>query len=682
MTSNPSTFRGVRSPWLCALVAGSTLVAGLPAFAQAPAKNDNAPAAAPERVTVFALEKLDVDRVLIDPKDAALKKALGMLPARLRELPGELPDVPIDQSTIDLIIRMASAPMRLAITYNPQNQQGGLAGFGVVLSFAAPAEADAAAMQKSVEGVLAMTGAGLELKPSPAFDSMREATTPFAQVRMGPRKSAAGAAGAQGWNYEIHVGSVGEPDAALSQVDSVQPGDIKPFARARFDAAPLSPLLGMLTMFLGADPASAAMFQSLTEGGFIGPDAAHINFVVGHLDDRAVSEAVIVGIGDRGLKGGLTRETLTDADYRLVPADSAFGGLGVQNADYFREQMKLSFANPMIQESLDQARQALGFDPIEDMLLQLGSKFMFYTSDATGGGTLGSFIAGVSLADKAKFADSHDKLVKFANGLLASEETARGYVQVRAFVDDSAPGVQFFSLRTPGLPIPAEPTWALAGDWLLIGFNPQATIAAARQAVGKGDAGILSNPAVAGLLPKGQALVSATWAEPQRTLRGGYPFLSFFGSFVRNGVTSRADGSAARDPGLVVPTFADLARGARGQATVAYWKGDDYVTRWEGDKSLLVNMGTTFGVASTFMPVILGIGAAAAAAVEGFSDGFELPREIPEPMEAEPMDDGPGQPGRRGPQFRIVPVPGDVEPSWPGVWPEPPSPQPAPADRR
>lgn len=83
-------------------------------------------------------------------------------------------------------------------------------------------------------------------------------------------------------------------------------------------------------------------------------------------------------------------------------------------------------------------------------------------------------------------------MVAFANAALVQNNEVGRYLRVRSWKEQ---GVELMSLRFHGLPIPLELTYAATESWFIVGVTPQATLAAALQAAGKGDAGWLGCPA-------------------------------------------------------------------------------------------------------------------------------------------------------------------------------------------
>src|SRR5262249_4402545 len=60
-----------------------------------------------------------------------------------------------------------------------------------------------------------------------------------------------------------------------------------------------------------------------------------------------------------------------------------------------------------------------------------------------------------------------------------------------------------------------------------------------------------------------------------------------------------------REPGLLVPLFADLRRDAKASVSLTFWDGDDLVTESRGDRSMLVKAGGTIGALSKILPLVV-----------------------------------------------------------------------------
>lgn len=578
---------------------------------------------APDRVTVLSIEKTDLDRYLVDKKDANLKAAIRMIPARLGDLYGELglakQGVPAELFAI--LPDLCGRPARLAVQFRP-DAEGGTPGVGLVAAVDTVDRAAAERLAKKINSALKESPVGEMMNESADAKGMMEVETPAGIVRWGPAQT-----GDQ-WSFVLTLGKLAKPDAAFAATapaSAVDGKKINPFfLRGRLDLAPLTPLVQMVKAFTDGEQMPGAIFDGLEKSGLIGPDSVRYEFNAFHTEDRAVMTTRAVG-AKRFPDAGYVFEPLTAAQLRVIPADAHFGSIGRVNLPMIVGNLKQSFAAiEPVAEAVDAIKQQVGIDIWADVVEQFTGTFAVYTSDATGGGGLGSLIVAVELKDGAKGVDVSRKLEAAANKFLADEarrmaEREPGirpmpsYFRYRTYTSGTT---HMGTISFPGLPIPLEPTYAVADRWLLVALTPQAATAAAAQATGKGDAGILSHPEVASTIPKGTGLNSLSVIDVRKNLPRGYTFLSLAGSGLANGVRTNPDFAkgGAREPAMIVPTFAELMNGARSQISFSRWEGEDLVSEWQGDRSLLVNVGSTVGAASTFAPVLIGIAAAATMA--------------------------------------------------------------------
>lgn len=573
---------------------------------------------APIRANVLVLERPSLDQWIVDPKDKNLAAALGMIPTRVRELPHEFPQMPAEAAGIlNLVLSTIAKPASLVVTYDSDNPEGIAFGYGLIVGFDMP-ENEATKTHAQINGMIAAAGPDAPVQPSERFLGMTELTTPIGPVSFGPRK------GARGWRYEVLVGHVADPDAGHNTLPAA-PAGLTTTLRGRFDFAGLTPVMSMAEMFAGgADPGAAFMFDGMKAAGLWGDDAIKINFVAGHTADRGVLTIVSEGAKRYAEAWHTSTEPLTAADLAAVPADAVWAGVGKGDFVWLQELMdNIIEMQPEAAAGFEQFATMTGVNLRDDVLGTLGGTMGFYMSDATGGGSLASAVLLMTFKDRPRFMEAHTKLVEFAHAMADQIPIGAGYIRVTNWKDG---GVDLFSLRFPGLPVPLEPTWAATDRWLIVGATPQAALAAARQATGKGDKGLASNPSFAALQPKDRPVISASFMDTARMLRRGYPVLSMLGSGLANGVRSPA--APDRDPGMIVPTFHELARGAKATVQFTYWRGDDLVSESIGDRSMLVNVGGALGAISEIAPLIA-IPMAIAAAQEnrfGMLDEDLIPR--------------------------------------------------------
>lgn len=618
---------------------------------RAPAQNNNAGGeVAPDRVTVLSIEKTDIDRFLVDKKDANLKAALKMIPARVADLASELglKDRGAPPELFAILPDMLGRPARLAVQFRP-DPEGNSTGFGLVAAVDTTDKAAAERLASNINASLKQTPLGEMMEPSATDKSMMEVPTPVGVVRWGPAKIEG-----DKWGFTLSVGKMAKPEAAFADgapASALAGKRINPFfLRGRLDLAPLTPLVQMFRGMGDGEPVFGAVLGGLEDAGLVGANSVRYEFDAFHTDDRAVMVTTAVG-AKRFPKAGYVTEPLTAAQLRVIPADAHAGAIARYNLPMLVGELR-----PMIDqvepvaEALDEIKQTIGIDLWTDVVEQFTGTFAYYFSDSTGGGGLGSLVVALELKDGAKGAQVSQKLADAVNKWLADEaqresrrdaDRGRGglrpeptYVRARTYTQA---GVHFGTVSFPGLPIPVEPTYAVTDKWLLITLTPQAALAAAAQATGKGDAGITAHPDVASTLPKGLALNSLMLVDARKCLPKGYTFLSLMGSGLANAVRTNPaltkDGG--REPAMIVPPFAELMAGARSQVTFSHWVGDDLVSEWQGDRSLLVNVGSTVGAISPVLPVI-------AAAIAGAAISSGSMRPMGAPM------------GRPRPNFSIV----------------------------
>lgn len=654
MTVLPARRRGV----VFAFAAMGGLVAGAGALAQGPAGGgagaEGGAGAPPKRVTVLTLETKAIEEILVDKKDQALRSALAMLPARLRELPSDSPEfAQVPRGVWDLLGTMYGKPVRLGVQYDMQAVQESRFGVGVVLSLGTGSEAESVKAHGLI-GSLLPAEMRREIGVSKTYAGMSEMLTPAGTLRWGPRKGAG-----DRWGYDILFGQFTSPDAMFTGFAATKDGRT-PFIKGTADFSPLTPLLGMVGMIAAASPQGAAQIQALSEQGWFGPDAARIEYAAAHTADATIVSTRLVGIAKYAQANSMSREPLSAEQIRMIPADAHLAAVAIGDRTVFSGQMRMMVEQvPEAAGMLEQFKAATGVDLMTDVLESLGGVGGAYLSDASGGGSLGSAVGFMSLSDAKRLAGANERLVAYANGMLNDEQTARGYVRIKPWQQD---GTTYHTLQFPGLPVPFEVTYAIAGEWLIAGVTPQAAVAGVRQATGKGDGGLATNKAFASTLPAGRKFVSVSYADAPQLLRSGYPLVTAMGSMLSNVVRTRGDG-AGREPGLVVPPYAELAAGARSSVGYAYWDGDDFVSESASDRSLLVNLGVGFGAVSRFSPLILAGVGAGIAAFEEFERGGRMRRfpgmdmdDDAGDMDDQPMEE-PGRPGGRPPNFMIVPEP-------------------------
>lgn len=455
------------------------------------------------------------------------------------------------------------------------------------------------------------------IQPSKAYAGMSEITTPVGILAYGPRKS-----DDSGWRYEVHFGSLEHPDkpfAGWAKTTDIVKG-LEPLVRARFDPAPLTPLVNMGVAMAGGGKEMNDAVKRFQDMGFIGDNAVKYSYYSGYTADRCVSVTVAEGAKKFASKTGMILEPLSAAELKAIPADAVSAGMmrydWKSGATELLDQLVAN--DPEAAKGIAEVEGRIGLSLKNDVLPALGTTFGWYLAPSAGGRGIGSAVALIAIGDKAKFDAVNSRLTGMLNVLGASPQV-KGYVRGRQWTQD---GLNLSSLTFPGLPVPFELTYAATDKWLVLGFTPQAALAAVTQAAGKGDAGITTNAALAAMLPKDKQLNSLTFVDTPKTMADGYQYVSLIGSAVANMVRSPAD--AGREPGMIVPPFKALAEGAKATIKFSYLRGDDVISESHSDRSMLVNSAGMIGAASPAFPLIAALiaGAGAAAQEQRHIGGF------------------------------------------------------------
>ena len=557
--------------------------------------------------------------MLVDPRDQGLRDALAMLPARIGELPSEIPDMPAEAAgLIQLFLGTISKPARVAIVYDGENPSGGFFGYGFVASVECADQAEVDELRDAVLGIAGMIaeeqGVEIPLEESERFEGMSEMMLPFGLLSFGPRKADTG------WRYEIVVGTVNDPDSVFHDAPSLFEGrGFDSVMTATMDFSALTPASRIVTNMAGNQSPQVGEFVTrFEEMGLVGEDAIRMDYQAGYTKAASVQRFVIRDAAGHAEAWSLPTEALTRDELRAVPADALGATIGKASfASIERSLDQMAEQGVPVYDALDQFEEMTGVDLVEDLFGALGGTFAFYNADSTGGGGLLSAVVMMTIEDQDAFSGAMHKLSGFGNAMLddTGEEFAK-YIRLESWSDSS--GAELISLRFPGLPVPLELSMAFTDDWFIAAPTPQAAVAAARQTLGKGDDGLPTNPRFAAMYREhGEGATSISFVDTPRTLREGYGFLTLIGSGLSNLVRSSVD-PGSREPGMILPLYKDLAN-ERALPTMKFtrWVGDDLVTTAIADRSVWVQGGGSMGAASVALPLVAaGVGAAVLAGNE------------------------------------------------------------------
>ncbi len=594
--------------------------------APAAARQDGKEAAAePQKPqTVLAFDCAGLPAMLVSEKDAALVRALQMLPARIEELRLQVPEfnqVPPDIT--NLIFSVLGHPARLAVTNKGFDPDTGMPGIGATLSFHMKDEQDSASMDKAFNGVRAMAFAGAPTSESQRWKGFTDLPLPFGVLSYGSRRAP------DGWRYEMIFGAVDSPDAPFATLPTAAAG-VRPVFRGVLDLAALTPVTQMLAGFLAmASPQGQSVVKDFRDRGLMGPGAVAYEVVQGYTELGSVNVMRVRRMGNFAEISGLSRQPLEATDLAIIPADATAAFITrvmPQNSwKQIRDQIEAA-APGEYEQAMARFRDALSIDFEQDVLAALGDTAAIYVSDSTGGGSILSAVAAMSLSDPDRMAASLEKAAGAFNRMAAQQIDGPGAVRMDMFTQG---GVRFLQLRFAGLPIPAEPTFAVAGKWLMVGATPAATVAAASLVADAPRAGGLGlNPVFAKHRIADRKPISVGFVDSARTMSRGYPLLSFATSAIANAMRSSSPEVPAREPGFILPSYAALSRDVRPIISQTYWDGEDMILETTFDKSMLVNAAAFLGIGDLgqivgSMMLGAGIGAAAAEEMGGAGEDWQ-----------------------------------------------------------
>jgi hypothetical protein len=565
----------------------ATCVLGL-AVSPAMAQQENE---AREPATILALEHQGLEQMMPSEKDAALLKAIQMLPTRFKELkahPSTGEDIKqVPDRIVDLVWDIVRAPMRLAVTHGGVDPNSGMPAIGVLLSFGMDDRDAAMQASMTLDVMREQTGMQMPIEPSARFDGMQQMALPFGMLTFGPREAA------DGWRYELMFGQVEDPDAMMAPLPEM-PAGVRGVARARFDFAALTPISemagGMMAMFA---PQGVTIMQKAREQGFVGPEAIAVDYTAGFTRDGSISIITMRGAGQYADAMGLMRQPLDVAQLAIIPADAYAVDAGSFDLQRFWTEMQTGMTqmggqSEQVDEALAQFREMTGVDFEQDIVNTLGTTIVSYIADSSGGNSLLSTVVAMHVEDPDRLRTAMDKLAATLNGMASEADLGPGSVRLQKWGERN-----LTSLRFPGLPIPFEPTFSLAEDWLIMGATPQACYAATEQAVNKTD-GIMANKAFRSAYQRGLAPVGVGFIDVGATMSDGYAVTTLLGSMLQNFV--RSPENVDRDPGMVVGTLGSLKRNVKPMMTLVYWDGEDYVTQVTADSSAVANIAGIVGV--------------------------------------------------------------------------------------
>lgn len=560
------------------------------------------PAPAAQGRELLTIDYRGIDAFFASEKDAKLHRALGMLDDRLRELPAELGGQAAPEGAFPVLRRMLEGPMSLRVFGQEQQIAGMLLPlFGELrLTEATPSEA------RSMASGLAETLRSIGLDVDPNVGAALSVIPAPLPLWMGSR------------DQDVVVRFGKESDPVAPSPAKYLPAGVKPACTLRMDYSGGLEMVRHIAEVAGEEAGLEQLDRMLEQFGLT---EMAIEYSYGFDDHRAYEVMATEGYGSMMRAMQMAPAGPLDAErVRWVPEDASWAVMArLDLAGY------VSFMNEMLREMpesggidmLELVQSQTGIDVRTELLDTLGQHFMMYGSDSTGGGGLMSTVMVMDLTAPEDFSEFMGRMVEMIGGMAAAE--SEGYVQLRGWSED---GMQFTSLQTPGVPAPMEPTMTVVGEAAIFAMTPQAALAAARQ-ISSGQRSLLDQRALIDQLPEDMtSAISLIYIDSARFMRDGYGMTSMVCSAIANGVRSR-DGE--RDPGMILPAYNDLARGAKAIVGVGRLEGDALVAEYRADRSHLVNLAGILGwVAEVPGPIfaLAAVGVAVGEAQESSSEMF------------------------------------------------------------
>ena len=371
----------------------------------------------------------------------------------------------------------------------------------------------------------------------------------------------------------------------------------------------------------GLDPREEAAFVEFVE--WLGLSDLRLEIATGMNESDRRTALVAKGLGKSLRASGiLPADGLTAAHLAPVPADATLASVERVDLGAAFEAFN-GFASAMLEQQGmgpgidlgDMVKGTTGIDLRTGLLGALGDTAGFYASDTTGGGGLTSMVMFMEVVDEDGLLDTKETIEELLNALAMGP--ASGYVSLRTWEDAE---VEYTTLMFPGLPMPLELTTAMGGGWIVMASTPTAARGAMHH-IQSGGPSLASRPEVAAALGV-EGRTGMTFLDAAHYARIGYGPTSLMMSAVANTLRSPID--TVREPGPVMPTFAEFREGILPTIGYTEVRGDDLVSVTEGDGSMVVGLATGAGFVQEYAALFAAPLAAIGAEELGREFGFRF----------------------------------------------------------
>lgn len=499
-----------------------------------------------------------LDRVLSDPHDAGLARALRLVEPRLVELGQELGG-PVDPEAVAFVSDLLHGRWCLRV---------GSGGMAPRVQLTVACDADAAEQLASRARRL-LEDAGAPVEPG-QDERVWQTFTPV------------GPLGCDRVQDGLRF-CVGEPRPEPFEFETGLPAGSEPLLFARYDGARAGELMQGLMLGSGAEVG----WPALEALGLVGEAAPSRTWAMGEHAGRlrvvSREEGHARWLEQHGYRPD---EMLAAEDLGRVPADVTAVTLFPVHAERLvplLDRIEAGFG----QQATEALRGFAEVDLQEDLLAQLGPTGGVYASRTTGGGGLMSLVGFVEVRDAERVARALSRLTTAARKAL--KDPTGGRVAFEAWTLEETP---CSTLVFRGLPVPLELSYALADDALYVALTPTAL----RVALGQRgrSTSVLDHARIGDVTMEdlGDAVGFAFVDAPYYVERG-YGLASLVCAGLSNAV--RSPEHPRRSAGQVLPTLPVLAQGVRPWTSLARVVDGDRVCTLTCDRSFLADMTVLAG---------------------------------------------------------------------------------------
>lgn len=561
------------------------------------------PASAEGPRAALVLRHGGIDQLMPDANDAQLRAAMHMLSLRLAEVPGEIArlqgggmnngEVELAQRLLPMFASLAEYPTEFAVIDQGINDLG-VPDVDVRLVVHAGDAGRAASYRDAISGAIKQGGGRIPLTVRQDDPGMLQVQTPVGLVMFGVPKNTTV------FTLGLDFGGDGLKTDMVALDGLAELGGHPSAADAYVDAQALADIAERFVTMFGGAQGTAGFQQARSQ--YLGTEPVRAHASIAFIDDRMIAVTRSRGMGMPGANGA-AEPTIPMDLLRMIPEDARYASAYAFDVGGFfghLAQMTMGMSNV----GFVQVQQATGFNPLTDLIQNFGPLWLTYTSDTTGGGGILSTVCVNSGVKREALQATLDRVTT----LLGSAAAQVPYVRVRT-IDAPVGGAEthWYRVTFPGVPVPVEVNLALQQDRLVAGLTTQALEAALAHA-SSGTPSLLDNSTFAkdatGRLDNLHAI---GFIDTPRTLDRGYPLCQILGTALQNLVRSPAD--ETRDPGLVTPSFAMIAKGARPTTWVTRSVNGERISVMMADASWMTNLAGWSG-ATNAMPLVAAAGVA------------------------------------------------------------------------